>query len=177
LARLWCQQDRRSEARDLLAPIYGWFTEGFDTPILKEAKGFAGGIEFKPALTVHAATPAIGQDLIPEANRVNRSAFSGPRTPISIFYRVCRGAGAIGRTPGFPPNFLYPVGDDVAVFAATGNCGGSRFIVSHSVAALYDVLDLLYVFKLTSVQEHTCEALDSLDIRADDPLRFAFRPT
>jgi predicted ATPase len=38
LARLWCQQDRRSEARDLLAPIYGWFTEGFDAPVLKEAK-------------------------------------------------------------------------------------------------------------------------------------------
>jgi class 3 adenylate cyclase/tetratricopeptide (TPR) repeat protein len=38
LARLWCKQDRRSEARDLLAPIYGWFTEGFDTRDLKEAK-------------------------------------------------------------------------------------------------------------------------------------------
>jgi predicted ATPase len=38
LARLWCQQDRRGEARDLLAPIYGWFTEGFDTRYLKEAK-------------------------------------------------------------------------------------------------------------------------------------------
>ena len=31
-------QDRRTEARDLLAPVYGWFTEGFDTPDLKEAK-------------------------------------------------------------------------------------------------------------------------------------------
>jgi class 3 adenylate cyclase len=38
LARLWCKQDRRGEARDLLAPIYGWFTEGFDTLDLKEAK-------------------------------------------------------------------------------------------------------------------------------------------
>jgi predicted ATPase len=38
LARLWDNQGRRSEARDLLAPIYGWFTEGFDTPDLKEAK-------------------------------------------------------------------------------------------------------------------------------------------
>ena len=37
LARLWCKQDRRGEARDLLAPIYGWFTEGFDTDDLKEA--------------------------------------------------------------------------------------------------------------------------------------------
>jgi predicted ATPase len=38
LARLWYDQGRRIEARDLLAPIYGWFTEGFDTLDLKEAK-------------------------------------------------------------------------------------------------------------------------------------------
>jgi tetratricopeptide (TPR) repeat protein len=38
LARLWCKQNRRGEAHDLLAPIYGWFTEGFDMPDLKEAK-------------------------------------------------------------------------------------------------------------------------------------------
>jgi hypothetical protein len=38
LAHLWLEQVKRTEARDLLAPIYGWFTEGFDTPHLKEAK-------------------------------------------------------------------------------------------------------------------------------------------
>jgi predicted ATPase/class 3 adenylate cyclase len=38
LARLWKEQGRRSEAVDLLAPIYGWFTEGFDTPNLKDAR-------------------------------------------------------------------------------------------------------------------------------------------
>jgi predicted ATPase len=38
LARLWRDQGKRSEARDLLAPIYGWFTEGLDTPVLKDAK-------------------------------------------------------------------------------------------------------------------------------------------
>jgi predicted ATPase len=38
LARLRRDQGRRAEAQDLLAPIYGWFTEGFDTPDLKEAK-------------------------------------------------------------------------------------------------------------------------------------------
>jgi len=38
LARLHRDQGRRAEARDLLAPIYGWFTEGFGTPDLKEAK-------------------------------------------------------------------------------------------------------------------------------------------
>ena len=38
LARLWRDQGRCAEARDLLTPIYGWFTEGFDTADLKEAK-------------------------------------------------------------------------------------------------------------------------------------------
>ena len=37
-SRLWQQQGKRDEARDLLAPIYGWFTEGFDTADLQEAK-------------------------------------------------------------------------------------------------------------------------------------------
>jgi len=35
---LWCDQGKRIAARDLLAPIYGWFTEGFDTLDLKLAK-------------------------------------------------------------------------------------------------------------------------------------------
>ena len=39
MARLWRDQGKRDEARDLLAPVYGWFTEGFDTRDLKEAKG------------------------------------------------------------------------------------------------------------------------------------------
>ena len=38
LARLWGEQNRRAEAHNLLAPVYGWFTEGFDTADLKEAK-------------------------------------------------------------------------------------------------------------------------------------------
>jgi predicted ATPase len=38
LARFWCEQSKRSEARELLTPVYGWFTEGFDTGVLKEAK-------------------------------------------------------------------------------------------------------------------------------------------
>jgi predicted ATPase len=38
LARLRRDQGRRAQARDVLAPVYGWFTEGFDTPDLKEAK-------------------------------------------------------------------------------------------------------------------------------------------
>jgi predicted ATPase len=38
LARLWRDQGKHTEARDLLAPVYGWFTEGFGTPVLQEAK-------------------------------------------------------------------------------------------------------------------------------------------
>jgi predicted ATPase len=38
LSRLWQQQGKRAEARALLAPVYGWFTEGFDTADLREAK-------------------------------------------------------------------------------------------------------------------------------------------
>jgi predicted ATPase len=37
-ARLWRDQGKRNEARDLLAAVYGWFTEGFDTLDLQEAK-------------------------------------------------------------------------------------------------------------------------------------------
>ena len=38
LAQLWSDQGRRREAYDLLAPVYSWFNEGFDTADLKEAK-------------------------------------------------------------------------------------------------------------------------------------------
>jgi predicted ATPase len=38
LALLWRDQGNRDEARDILAPVYGWFTEGFDMRDLKEAK-------------------------------------------------------------------------------------------------------------------------------------------
>ena len=42
IARLRRDQGRRAEAHDLLAPVYGWFTEGFDTQDLKEAKTLLG---------------------------------------------------------------------------------------------------------------------------------------
>jgi class 3 adenylate cyclase/predicted ATPase len=38
LARLWSDQAKRTEAHELLAPVYGWFTEGFGTPVLQDAK-------------------------------------------------------------------------------------------------------------------------------------------
>jgi predicted ATPase len=42
LARLWRDQGKVQQARELLAPVYGWFTEGFDTRDLKEAKVLLG---------------------------------------------------------------------------------------------------------------------------------------
>jgi len=44
LARLWQQQGKRAEARELLAPIYGWFTEGFDTADLQEARALLAAL-------------------------------------------------------------------------------------------------------------------------------------
>jgi predicted ATPase len=45
LARLWQQQGKRQEAHDLLAPVYHWFTEGFDTADLQDAKALLNELE------------------------------------------------------------------------------------------------------------------------------------
>jgi predicted ATPase len=45
LARLWQQQDKRAEAHHLLSKIYNWFTEGFDTKDLQEAKALLGALD------------------------------------------------------------------------------------------------------------------------------------
>ena len=42
VARLWRDQGKRQKARELLAPVYGWFTEGFDTLDLERAKALLG---------------------------------------------------------------------------------------------------------------------------------------
>jgi predicted ATPase len=42
MARLWRDQGKRDEAHELLAPVFRWFTEGFDTRDLKEAKALLG---------------------------------------------------------------------------------------------------------------------------------------
>ena len=44
LARLWGEQGRRAEAHELLAPVYSWFAEGFDTADLQEAKALLDGL-------------------------------------------------------------------------------------------------------------------------------------
>ena len=45
LARLWRDHGKGQQARELLAPVYGWFTEGFDTRVLREAKELLGELE------------------------------------------------------------------------------------------------------------------------------------
>ena len=45
LARLWQSQSKRKQAHDLLAPVYNWFTEGFGTKDLKEAKALLEELE------------------------------------------------------------------------------------------------------------------------------------
>lgn len=50
LARLLRDTDRRGEARAILAEIYGWFTEGFDTADLKDAKALLGELQARPVL-------------------------------------------------------------------------------------------------------------------------------
>jgi predicted ATPase len=51
LARLWRKQGRRIEARDLLGPVYGWFTEGYGTPVLQEARALLEELSEAPAPT------------------------------------------------------------------------------------------------------------------------------
>ena len=45
LSRLWRQQGKRDATRELLAPVYHWFTEGFDTKDLQEAKGLLEALQ------------------------------------------------------------------------------------------------------------------------------------
>ncbi len=68
-ARLMREQGRAREARDLLAPVYGWFTEGFTTNDLKDAKALLEELARAPALPVSGglATDAVSIDLAIEA--------------------------------------------------------------------------------------------------------------
>jgi predicted ATPase len=51
MARLWRDQGKRDKARDLLAPVYGWFTEGFDTLDLQRGQGVAGRVSLSNRAT------------------------------------------------------------------------------------------------------------------------------
>ena len=57
LARLWQQQGKRTEAYDLLAPVYGWFTEGFNTADLPGGQSAAGSIGVRGGALLSSGTP------------------------------------------------------------------------------------------------------------------------
>jgi predicted ATPase len=69
MARLWRDQGKRQQASDLLAPVYGWFTEGFDTLDLKEAKALLAELQEvylgKPSPAVEADLRKCGEDIKP----------------------------------------------------------------------------------------------------------------
>jgi len=56
LTRLWQQQGKYSEAHELLTPVYGWFSEGFDTADLIDARALLEALEKSRAGTSHAGT-------------------------------------------------------------------------------------------------------------------------
>jgi predicted ATPase len=56
LARLWRDQGKHAQAHELLAPVYGWFTEGSGTPVLQEAKALLEELAASPA--VEPVSPA-----------------------------------------------------------------------------------------------------------------------
>ena len=57
MARLWRSQGKVQQARELLAPVYGWFTEGFDTRDLKEAKALLNELQREPCRRVRLMGP------------------------------------------------------------------------------------------------------------------------
>ena len=61
LARLWQSQGKRQDAYELLAPVYDWFTEGFDTKDLQEAKSLLDELAERPADAVLSSITATGQ--------------------------------------------------------------------------------------------------------------------
>jgi hypothetical protein len=60
MARLWRDQGKRQQARDLLAPVYGWFTEGFDTLDLKEAKALLDELTCRPGAPLYCRRSGLG---------------------------------------------------------------------------------------------------------------------
>jgi predicted ATPase len=59
LARLWREQGKPAEARDLLAPVYGWFTEGFGTPVLQKGKALLDTLSANPSPAIDDAVASL----------------------------------------------------------------------------------------------------------------------
>jgi hypothetical protein len=74
LARLWQQQGKQAEARALLAPVYGWFTEGFDTADMQEARALldtlASCYTYRTIRTIHHGPAMMADDLPVNSRRI-----------------------------------------------------------------------------------------------------------
>jgi predicted ATPase len=86
MARLWRDQGKRHEARELLAPVYGWFTEGFDTRDLKEAKALLDelAVSERPPLIAPAARPCGDPRSTDPTNQLRADYFAGFGTCFSM---------------------------------------------------------------------------------------------
>jgi hypothetical protein len=81
--RLWRDQGKRDAARDLVAPVYGWFTEGFDTLDLKEAKALLDELAAWVPPSAHpSGTPALRKPTVTRSVCVTKTglSLSRPRT-------------------------------------------------------------------------------------------------
>ena len=98
LARLWRDQGKVQQARELLAPVYGWFTEGFDTRDLKEAKALLEELAAEPPLRSIGPRPEhIPQD---QCHSLNALALRDHSALICIFLCITRCAAAsLGGVP------------------------------------------------------------------------------
>ena len=82
MARLWREQGKRDEARDLLAPVYGWFTEGFDTLDLKEGRASRRGVrvrahEFVEIVVAQCVPAARADEMTVEIDFIADDALDG----------------------------------------------------------------------------------------------------
>ena len=93
LARLWRDQGKPTEARDLLAPVYNWFTEGLDTPVLKEAKVLLDELSGSPAAVVSRTLTQPH----PKHTRKDEQLHPTARAPSARYRRWCRALAEIAR--------------------------------------------------------------------------------
>ena len=103
LARMWRDQGKVSEARELLAPVYGWFTEGFDTRDLKDAKSHLATSEYGRVSRVSPVHTAIRNCTRDEGGPFevgNQVLISSHRKPLSSKAMVVSVAETLGRDPG-----------------------------------------------------------------------------
>ncbi len=139
LARLWQQQGRITEARQVLAGIYGWFTEGFDTPDLQDAKTLLDN------LRISAVSPTLSNSPSPVRKTVGRNK---ERAELQAAFDVGRGlllcvAGepGMGKTT-LVEEFLSELASNQTCLIARGRCS-ERLAGTEAYLPLLEALDSL----------------------------------